>query len=208
MKRINQKEDHYHSVECTICVQIYRPPIYLCSSGHSFCSVCTPKLDGKCALCRQEMTKARNYALEEVVKILNSSDEEVEIVRSSSKQSKIKCPLCGVECDSFENHAKDNHGYNGSENMIYTKSFEFGTWDSHLTVEERISLMKNAICCTSRGEYKSEIVRTQSGEFLAWDAAIKGGSFYFRVRHLFEKKTSLRLSCEIAISMLTIYDNK
>jgi len=54
------------SVECPICLEIAIPPLIQCSKGHFACSVCRPKLD-KCGLCRSKFTKARNFAIENIV---------------------------------------------------------------------------------------------------------------------------------------------
>jgi len=63
-------------VECSICLETYKPPIRMTNCGHSFCEGCImpayPKPGWRCPLCNtihnhSAATLARNYLAEEIV---------------------------------------------------------------------------------------------------------------------------------------------
>lgn len=53
-------------MDCPICFNPFKPPIYQCVGGHSFCSSCCKRL-AKCPTCSRGMTRTRNYTLEAIV---------------------------------------------------------------------------------------------------------------------------------------------
>ncbi|CAG9819329.1 unnamed protein product [Phaedon cochleariae] len=50
-------------LECPICMEYMRPPIFMCSSGHVVCDTCNGKLV-VCPTCQIVMNDNRNFALE------------------------------------------------------------------------------------------------------------------------------------------------
>lgn len=52
-------------LECPVCNNFMRSPIFQCLAGHSICSGCRPKLS-HCPSCRASFGATRNYALEEL----------------------------------------------------------------------------------------------------------------------------------------------
>ncbi|CAH0556128.1 unnamed protein product [Brassicogethes aeneus] len=50
-------------LECPVCFNTMRPPIYQCSSGHSICILCHDKVQ-KCPTCDAQWAKSRNYIIE------------------------------------------------------------------------------------------------------------------------------------------------
>ncbi|XP_072391153.1 E3 ubiquitin-protein ligase sina-like [Diabrotica undecimpunctata] len=52
-----------HFFECPVCKNFMKPPIFQCSSGHSICNMCRPRLE-KCPTCRSAFGNTRNYSLE------------------------------------------------------------------------------------------------------------------------------------------------
>lgn len=57
------------ALECPVCLEYMIPPITMCSSGHSLCQACRPRLT-RCPTCRQPLLGIRNYALEHLAREL------------------------------------------------------------------------------------------------------------------------------------------
>ncbi|XP_023721054.1 E3 ubiquitin-protein ligase sina isoform X2 [Cryptotermes secundus] len=51
------------ALECPVCLEYMTPPITMCSSGHSVCQACRPRMTS-CPTCRRPLLGIRNYALE------------------------------------------------------------------------------------------------------------------------------------------------
>ncbi|PAN32000.1 hypothetical protein PAHAL_5G456000 [Panicum hallii] len=54
-------------LDCTICFEPLRPPIYQCEVGHAVCHVCRGKLGNTCPICCRGIGFSRCFALEDVV---------------------------------------------------------------------------------------------------------------------------------------------
>lgn len=54
-------------LDCPICFEPLRPPLFLCRNGHVACSTCCVKLQNKCPSCSQSIDYSRCLALEKVV---------------------------------------------------------------------------------------------------------------------------------------------
>lgn len=52
-------------IECPICLNYIRPPIYMCESSHNFCSSCFYNI-ADCPLCHSNLGNMRNLALEKI----------------------------------------------------------------------------------------------------------------------------------------------
>ncbi|CAH0549747.1 unnamed protein product [Brassicogethes aeneus] len=50
-------------LECPVCMDVMRPPIYLCNSGHGICIVCRGKVS-ECPTCKDKWTNVRNFFME------------------------------------------------------------------------------------------------------------------------------------------------
>jgi hypothetical protein len=57
------------ALECPVCLEYMTPPITMCSSGHSLCQACRPRLT-RCPTCRRPLLGIRNYALEHLARDL------------------------------------------------------------------------------------------------------------------------------------------
>jgi hypothetical protein len=55
------------ALECPVCMEYMVPPITMCSSGHSVCRDCKPRLSS-CPTCRRPLTGTRNIALEHLAR--------------------------------------------------------------------------------------------------------------------------------------------
>ncbi|CAH0545731.1 unnamed protein product [Brassicogethes aeneus] len=53
-------------LECPVCMNIMRPPIYNCTKGHSICHFCCEKVR-YCPTCEGEWTNSRNYLIENLM---------------------------------------------------------------------------------------------------------------------------------------------
>ncbi|CAN6342806.1 unnamed protein product [Urochloa humidicola] len=60
-------------LDCSICFEPLRPPLYQCQNGHVACFSCWSRLTNKCHICSHEANFARNIALEKVVESVKSS---------------------------------------------------------------------------------------------------------------------------------------
>ncbi|CAN6342808.1 unnamed protein product [Urochloa humidicola] len=60
-------------LDCSICFEPLRPPLYQCQNGHVACFPCWSRLTNKCHICSHEANFARNIALEKVVESVKSS---------------------------------------------------------------------------------------------------------------------------------------
>ncbi|XP_037409355.1 putative E3 ubiquitin-protein ligase SINA-like 6 [Triticum dicoccoides] len=55
------------TLDCPICYEPLRPPLFQCSVGHCICSSCRGKLDKKCPVCSIKTSFKRCFAMEHVV---------------------------------------------------------------------------------------------------------------------------------------------
>lgn len=60
-------------LDCFICFEPLRPPLFQCSNGHVTCCSCWAKLENKCYLCFDEIGFSRNLALEKVIESIKIS---------------------------------------------------------------------------------------------------------------------------------------
>ncbi|XP_072985374.1 putative E3 ubiquitin-protein ligase SINA-like 9 [Typha latifolia] len=60
-------------LDCSICFEPLRPPLYQCEYGHIACSSCWSKLHNRCHLCSCEVKSSRNIALEKIVESIKVS---------------------------------------------------------------------------------------------------------------------------------------
>ncbi|XP_062202379.1 E3 ubiquitin-protein ligase SINA-like 10 [Phragmites australis] len=60
-------------LDCSICFEPLRPPLYQCQNGHVACFSCWSRLSNKCHICSHDANFARNIALEKIVESVKSS---------------------------------------------------------------------------------------------------------------------------------------
>lgn len=65
------------ALECPVCLEYMTPPITMCSSGHSVCQACRPRLT-RCPTCRRPLLGIRNYALEHLARDLQLPPRPVD----------------------------------------------------------------------------------------------------------------------------------
>lgn len=56
-------------LECPVCTDFMKPPIYMCRTGHSLCASCRAKLSS-CPSCSTDFNDSRNYSLENITEIV------------------------------------------------------------------------------------------------------------------------------------------
>ncbi|KAM3346108.1 hypothetical protein ACQJBY_020566 [Aegilops geniculata] len=92
------------TLDCPICYEPLRPPIFQCSVGHFICSPCCVKLDKKCPVCSIETSFKRCFGMEHVVqeaKVACSNDKYgcAEVVTYYKKEEHKKaCPYVPCFC--------------------------------------------------------------------------------------------------------------
>lgn len=123
-------KDILEILECPVCREYMVPPIAMCESGHSICTICRHKLN-KCPTCTKNFSKARNFALEYIAGKIEypcrylefGCKETFSLEHIASHQTKCRyqahvCPFSIVETKSclwqgpiaaVESHVKAKH---------------------------------------------------------------------------------------------------
>lgn len=57
-------------MECPVCIDYMVPPIYQCSTGHSICKNCLPKVRNSCPTCRDTIDQKQNYTLAKLIEYI------------------------------------------------------------------------------------------------------------------------------------------
>ncbi|KAK3163746.1 hypothetical protein QOZ80_1AG0007790 [Eleusine coracana subsp. coracana] len=80
-------------LECSVCFEPLRPPIYQCEVGHAVCFICRGKLCNTCHICSRGIGYCRCFALEQVVDTI-----------------KMPCSNADFGCDKMITYyLKENH---------------------------------------------------------------------------------------------------
>lgn len=66
-------------LECPVCLDICRPPIYQCTNGHIICPKCIPHVRNACPTCRTSLTdKIRSRVAESLYFSAHLEDSSTE----------------------------------------------------------------------------------------------------------------------------------
>uniref|UniRef100_A0ACD5UWH2 Uncharacterized protein n=1 Tax=Avena sativa TaxID=4498 RepID=A0ACD5UWH2_AVESA len=80
-------------LDCNICFESLKPPIFQCEVGHVLCSVCFEKLPKKCAICCRRTGYSRCFAFEQFINAV-----------------RVPCSNTKYGCDEFITHdQKEKH---------------------------------------------------------------------------------------------------
>ncbi|XP_020588571.1 putative E3 ubiquitin-protein ligase SINA-like 6 [Phalaenopsis equestris] len=126
-------------LDCSICFEPLRPPIFQCRNGHIACYICCPKLLNKCHVCSQPIGNRRCIALEKVIESMLSPCKYANLgcravlsfaVKADHEEccghAALFCPISNCTFSGSRNllfaHAKRKHG-NISMNFSYNLSF-------------------------------------------------------------------------------------
>ncbi|CAH0556727.1 unnamed protein product [Brassicogethes aeneus] len=112
-------------LECPVCMNVFRPPIYLCNNGHSICILCHDEVQ-QCPTCQSQWIKARNYLIEGLTtkfrypcRYNKLGCKEYDIESEITKHEQLcsmqtyKCPMECPETGTYEfilKHLKKVHG--------------------------------------------------------------------------------------------------
>lgn len=89
------KDKVLSELKCPICFDRMKPPIYMCSTGHSLCGTCKVKML-KCPSCTAGFDNTRNFSLEAIADlIVESCDLSENIATSASDKGLYSPPLEG-----------------------------------------------------------------------------------------------------------------
>uniref|UniRef100_A0A0E0LAX7 E3 ubiquitin-protein ligase n=1 Tax=Oryza punctata TaxID=4537 RepID=A0A0E0LAX7_ORYPU len=94
-------------LDCSICFESLRPPLYQCQNGHVACFSCWSKLSNKCHICSRDANFARNIALEKIVESIKSS-----------------CSYAKWGCCKFINYTQRVCLRNGNLNWMFSYEIE------------------------------------------------------------------------------------
>ncbi|CAN6347638.1 unnamed protein product [Urochloa humidicola] len=128
-------------LDCSICFEPLRPPLYQCQNGHVACFSCWSRLTNKCHICSHEANFARNIALEKVVESVKSSCSYAKwgcsklvsySLRNAHEESCLfapsLCPIpgCGYRVFTgwWSGHFLTNHNKTDSLRFSYGQCFE------------------------------------------------------------------------------------
>ncbi|RZC42314.1 Sina domain containing protein [Asbolus verrucosus] len=136
----NVNEEVLKCLECPVCQQLMRPPIYQCTTGHSFCNICRTKLN-ECTTCRQPLSNTRNFSLEGFTAFVKYSCaynqfgcnaifavNEISQHERSCEFKVYPCPISS--CDyvakyfAVKSHFKEMHNDCLVESTIYQGDFD------------------------------------------------------------------------------------
>lgn len=129
----NVSEKFVEIIECPVCNNVMKPPIFQCSVGHSICNECKMEIN-ECPICRNRFTTTRNYLVEEIssnlnllpkllskTKCTNSMcyfEHTADIVKRHekycrfNKQNVYVCPICQIQItQGIATHYKEYHGH-------------------------------------------------------------------------------------------------
>ncbi|PSN45752.1 hypothetical protein C0J52_13792 [Blattella germanica] len=98
-----ERDSIVNLLECPVCMDTMRPPIFQCQNGHSICNKCKPGLT-KCPTCRGALITTRNLLAEQlaykVVYFCPNKDrgcfENVSL--EDMKKHETSCPYRMYEC--------------------------------------------------------------------------------------------------------------
>lgn len=85
-------------IECPVCFELMRPPIYMCSNRHSICSKCLTQVE-VCPLCRVVITKTKNHHLQQIsANVIYPCVNENKGCRFRAKLREIRTheKVCGI----------------------------------------------------------------------------------------------------------------
>ncbi|KAF7833429.1 E3 ubiquitin-protein ligase SINA-like 10 [Senna tora] len=95
-------------LECFVCFEPLRAPIFQCENGHSSCSSCCLKLNNICALCSKPTGRIRNLSIEKLLESLRIScpnakygcKEYLSYIRNGSSECDHQnaCPYVPFSC--------------------------------------------------------------------------------------------------------------
>ncbi|CAL4899495.1 unnamed protein product [Urochloa decumbens] len=128
-------------LDCSICFEPLRPPLYQCQNGHVACFSCWSRLTNKCHICSHGSNFARNIALEKVVESVKSSCSYAKwgcsklvsySLRNAHEESCLfapsLCPIpgCGYRVFTgwWSGHFLTNHNNTDSLRFSYGQCFE------------------------------------------------------------------------------------
>lgn len=131
------------ALECSICCEPLRPPLYQCQNGHVACSVCCTKFpNDKCPTCSHSVNFSRCRALEKVIESIKSSCcysiygckktlpyTEISLHQVTCTYAPCFCPMpncifCGSPQQVSTHFCVDHHG--SAIDFWYEKQFEVG----------------------------------------------------------------------------------
>ncbi|XP_035704309.1 E3 ubiquitin-protein ligase SINAT3-like [Folsomia candida] len=142
-------------LQCPVCLELRKPPIFQCVEGHNVCQTCRPKLKNKCPVCRGRMPPGlRNRGLEVVYNhalffCCNKDYGCQTLVRGDQFETHLElCPHRQVMCkfmndicqcslyestkshsfQDIEIHLRNGHGiseYNSGQYCSHEESLQF-----------------------------------------------------------------------------------
>ncbi|CAH0546010.1 unnamed protein product [Brassicogethes aeneus] len=145
-------QDILSELECPICQEYMYSPIFICASGHSFCSGCIQKMS-ICPTCRCSLkNKTRNFSLEKIAAVTKvpcrnepvgcSFYSSVEKILEHEDNCSFQVFTCFFNCnwkgdpENFMLHIRENHA---------DKLFQMNTKYTLQDNETRIISMKNEV---------------------------------------------------------------
>lgn len=155
-------------LECPVCFQYMRPPIYMCEAGHSICNMCRNKVS-KCPSCRKDFKELRNFTLEKVFEHVPYScifNQNGCNFRGSTEELVFHEPCCSYFREKSENQTCYYNSVSPCSWMGNVLQFTRHMRDSHgreiLKLSSPITLTWNKLMQTTTfTSYDGEIFRVK-----------------------------------------------
>lgn len=93
-------------LECPVCFEYMLPHIYQCTTGHSICKNCKPKVNNSCPTCKKSIQSTQNFVLEKMTQFIvypckhfklgckfSSKAVDIEAHESCCEFGPFQCPL-------------------------------------------------------------------------------------------------------------------
>ncbi|OAY77662.1 E3 ubiquitin-protein ligase SINA-like 10 [Ananas comosus] len=122
-------------LDCSICFEPLRPPLYQCQNGHVACSSCWSQLCNKCHICSREVSRSRNVFLEKIIESIKVScsyakwgcPENISYAKRPAHEEKCifapsECPFPGC---SYKGFNRCWSGHFVSSHKLFPKKFKY-----------------------------------------------------------------------------------
>jgi len=89
-----KKEMTHRILECPVCIELPKTPIYQCNNGHLICNSCHPKVKN-CPMCRVYLNQhkpLRNLTAEHILENMSNNNNTVMEQKPKARRSSLKLP--------------------------------------------------------------------------------------------------------------------
>ncbi|CAH0560240.1 unnamed protein product [Brassicogethes aeneus] len=184
-------------LECPVCMNTMRTPIYLCSQGHSVCVLCHEELD-ECPTCKNKWSNGRNYLIEhhltdikypcrynkfgcKKIDVENRLNKHEESCVFTVYQCPMGCSKSGNHAAILE-HLNSEHAdmkYEEESKIEYSENkeeaikwmmFDLNLFRLSYNFKEDINFAVELVCSQKKKQYKYKITKVVLISKVLWHA--------------------------------------